>query len=129
MPQQRGDRVADAVTTTLGSWRFILAQSAVLALWIVLNSVGHTAHWDPAPFILLNLCLSFQAAFTGPIVLLSQNRQAAKDRHRDDLEATEVAEMFETHAVLLRINQQQLEILQQQTEILQQLHREEERQG
>ena len=119
-PRHLGDRVADAVTTALGSWRFIVAQSVVLAMWIVLNSVGWFYHWDSAPFILLNLCLSFQAAFTGPVVLLSQNRQSAKDRRRDDLESEEVAQMFESHQMLLKINHQQMDILTQQTDILNQ---------
>jgi uncharacterized membrane protein len=102
-----GDKVADGVTQKLGSWRFIIAQSVFLALWLVLNSIGWWYHWDPAPFILLNLCLSFQAAFTGPIVLLSQNRQAERDHKRDDIEASEVD-------LLLKINQDQLEILKEQ---------------
>lgn len=111
-PIHLGDKIADRVTEALGSWRFIIAQSFVLALWIVLNSVHWFFHWDPAPFILLNLCLSFQAAFTGPIVLLSQNRQSAKDRKRDDLEAVEVQQILDSHNLLLQINNQQLEILQ-----------------
>ena len=112
LPRHFGDRIADAVTQQLGSWRFIIIQSIILAFWIILNSVSLFAHWDPAPFILLNLCLSFQAAFTGPIVLLSQNRQSVKDRARDDLEAREVEQVYSSHALLLQINQQQLEILQ-----------------
>lgn len=112
LPEHLGDEIADKVTEALGSWDFILIQSFVLMLWIVLNSVRWFWHFDPAPFILLNLCLSFQAAFTGPIVLLSQNRQAEKDRKRDDLEAQEVEQLFSSHQLLLQINQQQLEILQ-----------------
>lgn len=111
-PAHLGDKIADKVTEALGSWNFIIAQSFVLALWIVLNSVSWFYHWDGAPFILLNLCLSFQAAFTGPIVLLSQNRAAAKDRKRDDVEASEVEQLFSSHQLLLQINNQQLEILQ-----------------
>lgn len=112
LPIHLGDKIADKVTEALGSWNFIIAQSFVLALWIVLNSVRWFYHWDGAPFILLNLCLSFQAAFTGPIVLLSQNRAAAKDRKRDDVEASEVEQLFSSHQLLLQINNQQLEILQ-----------------
>src|ERR1700736_5122555 len=105
MPTSIGDKVADAVTARLGSWSFIIIQSIILALWIVLNSVAWFYHWDSAPFILLNLCLSFQAAFTGPIVLLSQNRQSAKDRLRDNTEAEEVEELANSHKLLLSINQ------------------------
>ena len=76
-----GASIADSVAATVGSWPFILVQTSILLLWIILNSAGwFFFHWDIYPFILLNLCLSFQAAYTGPFVLMSQNRQAAKDR-------------------------------------------------
>jgi uncharacterized membrane protein len=75
-----GQRIADAVAATMGSWRFIIIQSLLLTIWIVLNVVGWLAHWDPYPFILLNLVLSFQAAYAAPIIMMSQNRQAEKDR-------------------------------------------------
>ena len=76
----RGQRFADAVTAVVGSWRFIIVQSLLLALWIVLNVVAWVHHWDPYPFILLNLMLSFQAAYTAPFILMSQNRQQEIDR-------------------------------------------------
>lgn len=122
LPENMGAKIADRVTEAMGSWTFIILQAVVLALWIVLNLVGWFYHWDGAPFILLNLCLSFQAAFTGPIVLLSQNRQATRDRKRDDLEAQEVQGLFESHELLMQINKQQLEIINQHTELLQFLH-------
>ena len=75
-----GQKVADRVASTVGSWRFIIIQSCILLLWIVLNVVGWFYHWDPYPFILLNLALSFQAAYSAPFVMMSQNRQAEKDR-------------------------------------------------
>jgi uncharacterized membrane protein len=75
-----GQRVADRVAATMGSWRFILIQSGLLAVWIILNLIGWLGHWDPYPFILLNLVLSFQAAYAAPIIMMSQNRQAEKDR-------------------------------------------------
>jgi len=76
-----GQRVADAVARTMGSWRFIIIQSTLLILWIVLNTgLALTHHWDPYPFILLNLALSFQAAYAAPFIMMSQNRQSAKDR-------------------------------------------------
>ncbi len=80
----RGQRVADRVATTVGGWPFIITQSCILVLWMCLNVylVRHIkdAAFDPYPFILLNLVLSFQAAYTGPIVMMSQNRQNEKDR-------------------------------------------------
>lgn len=79
-----GQRVADRVASVVGSWPFIIIQSVILFGWIVTN-IYVFAHWkdkafDPYPFILLNLVLSFQAAYTGPIVMMSQNRQSEKDR-------------------------------------------------
>jgi uncharacterized membrane protein len=75
-----GAKVADKVAATVGSWPFIIIQSIFLALWLILNSVAWFYHWDEAPFILLNLMLSFQAAYSAPFVMMSQNRQADKDR-------------------------------------------------
>lgn len=75
-----GQRVADAVASTVGSWRFIIIQSIILAIWLALNITGLVFRWDPYPFILLNLALSFQAAYAAPFVMMSQNRQAEKDR-------------------------------------------------
>lgn len=75
-----GDRIADAVASIMGSWKFIITQSILLFLWITLNTIAFIAHWDAYPYILLNLALSFQAAFATPIILMSQNRQSTKDR-------------------------------------------------
>ncbi|MCB8878877.1 DUF1003 domain-containing protein [Acidisoma cellulosilytica] len=72
--------MADKVAATMGSWKFIIIQSATLAVWIVLNVTAWFQHWDPYPFILLNLALSFQAAYAAPFIMMSQNRQAAIDR-------------------------------------------------
>jgi uncharacterized membrane protein len=79
-----GDRVADRVASGMGSWRFIITMSVVLAAWITLNVVGWIEQWDPYPFILLNLALSFQAAYAAPVIMMSQNRQEAKDRLRSE---------------------------------------------
>ena len=79
-PATLGGRFADALTSLVGSWRFILVQTGLLAIWIALNVVGWLGGWDPYPFILLNLVLSFQAAYTAPIIMMSQNRQAEVDR-------------------------------------------------
>lgn len=75
-----GQKIADAVADTMGSWRFIIIQSSTLALWICFNVTAWINHWDPYPFILLNLMLSFQAAYAAPFIMMSQNRQSAKDR-------------------------------------------------
>lgn len=76
----RGQRIADRVTAVVGSWRFIVIQTVLLVIWISLNVVAAISHWDPYPFILLNLILSFQAAYTAPIIMMSQNRQSEVDR-------------------------------------------------
>jgi uncharacterized membrane protein len=75
-----GQKIADGVASGMGSWRFIIIQSCLLAAWVILNSVAWITHWDGYPYILLNLALSFQAAYAAPIIMMSQNRQAAKDR-------------------------------------------------
>lgn len=76
----RGQRLADAVAVTIGSWRFIIFQSTAIALWITGNVLTGRGAWDPYPFILLNLLLSFQAAYTAPAIMMSQNRQSEMDR-------------------------------------------------
>jgi uncharacterized membrane protein len=84
-----GQRIADRVALMVGSWTFILIQSSIFLIWVALNvylvvaeinQPGSLKAWDPYPFILLNLILSFQAAYTGPVVMMSQNRQTEKDR-------------------------------------------------
>lgn len=75
-----GQRSADWVANTMGSWIFIIIQSIFFFFWIVLNVAGWFYHWDPYPFILMNLALSMQAAYAAPIIMMSQNRQATKDR-------------------------------------------------
>jgi uncharacterized membrane protein len=83
-----GQRVADNVAATMGSWPFIILQSMILLAWIALNLTAWIRHWDPYPFILLNLALSFQAAYAAPFIMMSQNRQQDVDRRKaaDDYE-------------------------------------------
>src|SRR6516225_11036969 len=68
-----GERVADLIATWVGSWPFLIVQSVILAIWMTLNVLAWQYRWDPYPFILLNLVLSFQAAYAPPIILMSQN--------------------------------------------------------
>ena len=75
-----GQRIADQVAATMGSWKFIIIQSVLLAVWIVLNVTAFIQKWDPYPFILLNLALSFQAAYAAPFIMMAQNRQQDIDR-------------------------------------------------
>src|ERR1035441_4656031 len=75
-----GERIADKLAAVMGSWPFIIVQSVLLAIWIALNVAAYIHHWDPYPFILLNLALSFQAAYAAPFIMMSQNRQKDIDR-------------------------------------------------
>ena len=76
-----GQRIADTVAANMGSWRFIIIiQSGILVIWIILNVTAYVQQWDPYPFILLNLALSFQAAYAAPFIMMSQNRQQDIDR-------------------------------------------------
>jgi uncharacterized membrane protein len=80
-----GPRVADKVPAVFGSWGFILIQSALILLWLAYNGYAavhylHSKKFDPYPFILLNLLFSTQAAYAAPLILLSQNRTAERDR-------------------------------------------------
>jgi uncharacterized membrane protein len=79
-PLTVGQNIADAVAATMGSWKFIIIQSLILTAWIALNLLAFIKHWDPYPFILLNLALSFQAAYAAPFIMMSQNRQQDIDR-------------------------------------------------
>lgn len=90
-----GQRVADFVAAGMGSWRFIIIQSAILLVWIVLNVTAYIQQWDPYPFILLNLALSFQAAYAAPFIMMSQNRQQDIDRRKaeDDFRVNVKAEL------------------------------------
>lgn len=95
LPISLGDRLADRVAEIVGSWHFVIIQSTLLAIWLFLNITAYVKHWDPYPFILLNLMLSFQAAYTAPIIMMSQNRQADIDRQdaKHDYEVNRKAEL------------------------------------
>ncbi len=63
-----GQKIADKVAATIGSWRFIIIQGIVLAFWMLLNSLAFTFHWDNYPYVLCNLARSFEAAFSAPLL-------------------------------------------------------------
>jgi len=79
-PLSVGQRVADTVAGVMGSWKFIIVQTVLFVVWVSINLVAAARSWDPFPFILLNLVLSFQAAYAAPIIMMSQNRQQDIDR-------------------------------------------------
>jgi len=101
-----GERLADFVTAWVGSWSFLIVQSIVLVCWVVVNVLGWWHHWDPYPFILLNLVLSFQAAYATPVIMMSQNRQARLSdlRNQLDLQINLLSEQENTEQLhLLRL--------------------------
>ena len=110
-----GARVADAVTGFLGSWRFIILQTIIVLAWIAGN-VALLFHFDPFPFILLNLAFSTQAAYAAPLILLAGNRAAIRDRLTLEHAASE-ADVEE---------QQNEQLLHGNTEILERVQRLEE---
>lgn len=77
-----GEKIADTIANTVGSWRFVIIQSVFILFWLSLNIIFTPMNraWDPYPFILLNLALSFQAAYSMPIIMMSQNRAEERDR-------------------------------------------------
>jgi uncharacterized membrane protein len=80
------ERIADSVARFGGSWSFIVTFAVVLAVYTLANVVLGRSAWDPYPFILLNLFLSMLAAIQAPVIMMSQNRQDAKDRLRGELD-------------------------------------------
>jgi uncharacterized membrane protein len=97
-----GHRLADKVANGMGSWKFIIIQTIIVAVWMVLNVVGFVQHWDVYPYVLLNLVFSTQAAYAAPIIMMAQNRQSERDReqasndYRTNIEAKqEIEELME----------------------------------
>jgi len=85
-----GERIADQLSAGMGSWPFLIVQTFFMIVWVAVNVIWLlNKGWDPYPFILLNLVLSLQATYAGPIVLLAGNRQSAKDRLTLEHAATE----------------------------------------
>lgn len=99
-----GERLADGIASFIGSWRFLIIQTVLVASWVTINSLVITGklHIDPYPYILLNLAFSTQAAYTGPVLLLAGNRQSEKDRLTLEHAAAEAD----------KADQQNIEILQ-----------------
>jgi uncharacterized membrane protein len=89
-----GQRAADTVSGFMGSWRFIGLQTVLIVLWIAANAIALAAHWDPYPFVLLNLLFSVQAAYASPLILLAQNRQTEHDRMRAEADYAVTAEIY-----------------------------------
>lgn len=81
-----GERIADKIASFGGSWGFIFSFAVFLLLWLVWNILPGVRHFDPGPFILLNLILSFLAGFQAPFIMMAQNRHAARDKVEADID-------------------------------------------
>jgi uncharacterized membrane protein len=79
-------RFSEAIARFLGTGRFLMAQTVVVAVWILINASAAVLRWDPYPFILLNLAFSTQAAYAAPLILLAQNRQDDRDRAQAEMD-------------------------------------------
>lgn len=112
-----GERIADKAAAGIGSWTFLIIQTFAVACWVALNIIGLTHHWDPFPFILLNLLFSVQAAYTGPVLLLAGNRQAQKDRLTLEHAANEADKADRQNVEILKAIQKNTEITERNTEV------------
>lgn len=118
-----GERVADKVAAFGGSWTFILLSLLMLALWTGVNAVLLRQPFDPYPFVFLNLILSMIAALQAPIIMMSQNRQSAKDRldaaHDYEVNLKAEIEIMALHEKLDQLRSEQIAALleQQQRQI------------
>ena len=126
-------RFAEKTARFFGTPRYIIGQTIVVALWIVLNSVALIHHWDAKPFILLNLIFSTQAAYAAPLILLAQTRQADRDKSDDERvdkrhTALELGMRAETEKLIkllesnTTLTQQDKELTQQVADLTKQIH-------
>src|SRR5437868_14686541 len=120
-----GQRLADSVATGMGSWRFIVIQTIIVAIWMALNMVAYVDHWDPYPYILLNLLFSTQAAYAAPIIMMAQNRQGERDRiqAQNDYD-TNIAAKKEIECLQLQLNKIESEKLNKIMEMLEKMQHE-----
>ena len=107
-----GSRIADAVAKGMGSWNFIIIQTILVILWMSLNLMAFSYHWDVYPFILLNLLFSTQAAYAAPIIMMAQNRQNDRDRaHAEADYQTNIDAKLEIEALSEKLNRLEVEKL------------------
>jgi len=117
-------RGAEKAARFFGTPQYIVGQTIIVVIWMVLNSVALVHHWDPEPFILLNLAFSTQAAYAAPLILLAETRQAARDKTADDLtekHREHMEESAERRVAALKQETDKLEaLLQSNTSLTQQ---------
>ena len=107
-----GNKIADSVANGMGSWTFIIIQTILVAIWMGLNLLAYVSHWDPYPFILLNLLFSTQAAYAAPIIMMAQNRQNERDRVQAQADyKTNIDAKLEIEALTLKLNSLEVEKL------------------
>jgi uncharacterized membrane protein len=117
-----GSKLADKVATGMGSWRFIIIQTIVVVIWMGLNIVGFCYHWDAYPFILLNLLFSTQAAYSAPIIMMSQNRQNQRDHAQAQADyQTNLDAKLEIEALAAQLNKIDVEKLDAIIKMLQEM--------
>ena len=117
-----GQRLADSVATGMGSWRFIIIQTVIVAIWMILNVVAFVSHWDVYPFILLNLLFSTQAAYAAPIIMMAQNRQSERDRAQADADyETNCEAKKEIEELQIRLNAIEVDKLDKILSLLQEM--------
>ena len=121
-----GIKLANSVTGVMGSWKFIVIQTVLVIFWVSLNIVGLIAHWDPYPFILLNLMFSVQAAYASPLILMAGNVAAARDR---DLWEHDYKVNQEAYAKIASIELRTQEMVKSINELMKQQVAEDKSQG
>jgi uncharacterized membrane protein len=120
-----GSRLADSVATGMGSWRFIIIQTVIVAVWMGLNVIGLVYHWDEYPFILLNLLFSTQAAYAAPIIMMAQNRQNERDRmHAEADYQTNIDAKLEIEALTIKLNKLEVDKLDRIIAMLEEMEKE-----
>jgi uncharacterized membrane protein len=97
-------RRAEQAARFFGTPQYIIGQSLVVVLWVILNSLAWSLKWDPYPFILLNLAFSTQAAYAAPLILLASTRQAARDQAHADASAKHMERLAQTSQHMLEEN-------------------------
>ncbi|ASU35533.1 DUF1003 domain-containing protein [Mucilaginibacter xinganensis] len=117
-----GQRLADSVANGMGSWRFIIIQTLIVAVWMTLNVIGFKYKWDLYPFILLNLLFSTQAAYAAPIIMMAQNRQSERDRAQADADyKTNCEAKVEIEELLEKLNSIEIDKLDKILSLLEKL--------
>lgn len=117
-----GNRLADTVANSMGSWMFIVIQTVLVLLWMGLNLAAYTYHWDVYPFILLNLVFSTQAAYAAPIIMMSQNRQNERDRSQAQEDyKTNIESKIEIEALATVLNRLEVDKLDKIIKLLEEM--------